>query len=34
MIYTDGSEVMVEDFEEENIPDNGIVLPIPTKAGY
>lgn len=29
-----GSEVMVEDFEEENIPDNGIELPIPTKAGY
>lgn len=25
---------MVEDFEEENIPDNGIELPIPTKAGY
>ena len=29
-----GSEVMVEDFKEENIPDNGIELPIPTKAGY
>lgn len=27
-------KVMVEDFEEENIPDNGIELPIPTKAGY
>ena len=25
---------MVEDFKEENIPDNGIELPIPTKAGY